>query len=395
MIGESQPVWLKVMENGAAGEARTKAFLVDRFWVLERSVDIDGADFLIQLRSLRTRFTDSFPPMMGVVQAKYYQNRDTTHYIPCNYVVDGDEKPIKGFFAVLHVGSEDESEMYLLSSADIKKYLSKTSKEPFRYILGRKAIQGRFRVVSRELALGKIEHELLGRSYAEVVWFLDRVNIPYLKLKKGDIEYEYTLPIPNSQAEIAEEFYCSKEKLQEAMYIMNGALSIVDGILTSSNPRWALRELEDLKSRIDEFAYSLREIDLEWGCLKDALVEYEHVLGKLDQLGKRAAFLDISNRIWKGLATKLNNSYDQAEIEQYYYAVLKFDKDDLRFKSIAVNVKNKKVSITGRLCSACISARGVSDNRSKRPLSDILDYLWADLTTKVLLSLGIDACDIY
>jgi hypothetical protein len=52
MVNTDQPVWLKVMEHGAAGEARTKAFLLDRFWVLERSVDIDGADFLIQPRSL-------------------------------------------------------------------------------------------------------------------------------------------------------------------------------------------------------------------------------------------------------------------------------------------------------------------------------------------------------
>ena len=31
------------MQNGALGEARTKAFLLDRFWILERSVDIHGA----------------------------------------------------------------------------------------------------------------------------------------------------------------------------------------------------------------------------------------------------------------------------------------------------------------------------------------------------------------
>lgn len=36
------------MENGTVGEARTRSFLIDRFWVLlERSVDTDGADFLI------------------------------------------------------------------------------------------------------------------------------------------------------------------------------------------------------------------------------------------------------------------------------------------------------------------------------------------------------------
>lgn len=38
---DENPTWLKVMQNGTIGEARAKAFLLDRFWILERSVDID------------------------------------------------------------------------------------------------------------------------------------------------------------------------------------------------------------------------------------------------------------------------------------------------------------------------------------------------------------------
>jgi hypothetical protein len=30
-IGIERPAWTKIMENGAAGEARTKAFLLERF----------------------------------------------------------------------------------------------------------------------------------------------------------------------------------------------------------------------------------------------------------------------------------------------------------------------------------------------------------------------------
>ncbi len=63
----NKPMWLKIMENGSVGEARAKAFLIDRFWILERSVDIDGADFLIQSRSIAGRFTDRAPPKIGVV----------------------------------------------------------------------------------------------------------------------------------------------------------------------------------------------------------------------------------------------------------------------------------------------------------------------------------------
>ena len=40
---EPIPAWLTAAQNGAVGEARTKALLLDRFWVLERSVDVEGA----------------------------------------------------------------------------------------------------------------------------------------------------------------------------------------------------------------------------------------------------------------------------------------------------------------------------------------------------------------
>jgi hypothetical protein len=50
--------WLKAMENGALGEARARAFLMERFWVLERSVDVEGADYLVQRRLTRANFMD-------------------------------------------------------------------------------------------------------------------------------------------------------------------------------------------------------------------------------------------------------------------------------------------------------------------------------------------------
>ncbi|MGY4299767.1 hypothetical protein ACVWXN_007862 [Bradyrhizobium sp. i1.4.4] len=116
---DSWPTWLKIMENGSVGEARTRSFLIDRFWVLERSVDTDGADFLIQRRTTTQRFTDRVPPRVGVIQAKYFQDRRTTHYIPKSYVIDDKGMPLEGLFALLHVGREDDGEMYLLSARQI------------------------------------------------------------------------------------------------------------------------------------------------------------------------------------------------------------------------------------------------------------------------------------
>jgi hypothetical protein len=42
MPSEKRPDWLVRQENGIIAEARTRSFLLDRFWILERSVDIEG-----------------------------------------------------------------------------------------------------------------------------------------------------------------------------------------------------------------------------------------------------------------------------------------------------------------------------------------------------------------
>jgi hypothetical protein len=40
------PVWQKAMQNSSIGEARSRAFLLDHFCVLEKSVDIEVIDKL-------------------------------------------------------------------------------------------------------------------------------------------------------------------------------------------------------------------------------------------------------------------------------------------------------------------------------------------------------------
>lgn len=68
------PVWIKRAENGAIGEARARAFLLERFWLLERSIDKDGADYLIQRRLTEDNFLSRDPPRLGVVQVKFVQD---------------------------------------------------------------------------------------------------------------------------------------------------------------------------------------------------------------------------------------------------------------------------------------------------------------------------------
>ncbi|NHQ60156.1 hypothetical protein G9409_06050 [Chlorobium sp. BLA1] len=68
------PSWLKAMQNGALGEVRAKAFLMDRFWILERSIDIDGADLIIQRRITNKNLLDKNPPILGFIQVKFFES---------------------------------------------------------------------------------------------------------------------------------------------------------------------------------------------------------------------------------------------------------------------------------------------------------------------------------
>lgn len=113
-----KPAWLTTMENGSIGEARTKALLLDRFWVLERSVDIEGADFIVQRRLPAPRL-DSGRAMFGLVQAKFLQDTRTTAYIHPDYVLDEQGQPRDSFFLIAHTGTEDDQSMYFLKAKDV------------------------------------------------------------------------------------------------------------------------------------------------------------------------------------------------------------------------------------------------------------------------------------
>ncbi len=110
------PTWLKVMQNGSLGETRTKALLIDRFWILERSVDIQGADFIIQRRVTQQNLLDTRPPRLGVVQAKFFESDATSQYVHKEYVVDFDGHPREEFFLIAHTGIEENSKIFFLTA---------------------------------------------------------------------------------------------------------------------------------------------------------------------------------------------------------------------------------------------------------------------------------------
>lgn len=113
-----KPTWLTIMENGSIGEARTKALLLDRFWVLERSVDIEGADFIVQRRALAHKLNSS-RALFGLVQAKFLQDTSTTVYISPDYLLDEQNQARDSFFLIAHTGTEDEQSLYFLTAQQV------------------------------------------------------------------------------------------------------------------------------------------------------------------------------------------------------------------------------------------------------------------------------------
>ncbi len=119
MVKENLPDGVKRNQNGSIGEARTKALLMDRFWILERSVDIHGADFIIQRKLHSHNLLSETPTRFGIVQSKCSQNYKTQHLLHKRYVLNNNEEPHLEFFLIVNIGIEDEQHMGLLSATAI------------------------------------------------------------------------------------------------------------------------------------------------------------------------------------------------------------------------------------------------------------------------------------
>jgi len=108
----------RIQQNAALGASLTECILLKSFWVLKRSVDIDGADFLIQQRDDAVGNPRRRPLALGLVQAKFFEV-GTQVRIARSYVED-QEGPRPDFFAFLHTTDDlGETTTYFFPSEDI------------------------------------------------------------------------------------------------------------------------------------------------------------------------------------------------------------------------------------------------------------------------------------
>jgi hypothetical protein len=125
----------KSNENGVIGETRTIALLADDFWILDRLVDTDGADFLIQRKGLVGEKPNFNLSNLAVIQSKYRESENTKIHINENYMYDktitntNESLYFSSFYLLLHSGDIDNQEVYLLSSKDLFELWEKDGKK--------------------------------------------------------------------------------------------------------------------------------------------------------------------------------------------------------------------------------------------------------------------------
>ena len=230
------PSWLKSVQNGSIGEIRTKAFLMDRFWILERSVDIESVDFFVQRRLYGQHILDKNAPRFGVIQAKFSQNEKTLHRVRKRDVLDADGKPHIEFFLIIHTGGEEDQAMYLLTAKDISEDFPVNDES--KYEISSRAVfaSPKYIISSRKNCLDRIENSIqCAEFYKNRAFVFSRIDtslspdfdaiLPDYKEKISDYWHS---DIPAKFKELKKEAFGAMLRIEEAYSLLKSFVEAVD-----------------------------------------------------------------------------------------------------------------------------------------------------------------------
>jgi hypothetical protein len=242
--------WLKSMQHGSIGEARTKSLLIDRFWILERSVDIHGVDFLIQRRLHERNILDIEPPRFGVVQSKFSQDQKTYHYVNKEWILDENSEPQLEFFILIHTGVEEHKSMFLLTSRDILEDFTINNEN--KYVISSKKVfeSLKYKITSMKNSLDRIENSIQCAEFYKNRFFIAS-KLPLFNPDFNAILPEYKENIEHWSGNIPELF---KQKKQDAF----------DTLLTIDNIHELLKKIIECVDPI-EFCYIAEKFYHDFG----------------------------------------------------------------------------------------------------------------------------------
>lgn len=248
MNNSSPPTWLKSMQNGSIGEARTKAFLIDKFWILERSVDIEGADFLIQQKASLESLKKKDPLKLGIVQSKFFSSEKTTMTIKKDYLLDDNDESVRIFFLLCHTGTGDSQKMFFLTADDIVKNFKTSKSSPDEYqVSSKKILAGNYLIESKTAVLDRIHNTLVHANFFNGVRYTSSF-FGYVRPEKDNIHPDYLERLPNNWGDIPEHFFKLKEIAKSGIWKLEEAAEILHKIVLSDDPSKALSLAEEFES---------------------------------------------------------------------------------------------------------------------------------------------------
>lgn len=239
------PAWLKRMQNGTIGEARSRAFLIDRFWILERSVDIDGADLIIQRRLTAYNLLDRDAPRLGVIQVKFYGTDSTSQYVHKEYVLDSNGNPRSEFFLLCHSGEEEGQRLFLLTAAEIQKNfsISKHNGSEKFYLPHDKVVDGsKHEIKNKKLALDRIENHLKLADFSANRRFMSWI-LPSAETSLDGILPDYKEPLDNYWGSIPQGFRDLKSTARDALMDVEEVHHLLVKVADATDPLEAEKDI--------------------------------------------------------------------------------------------------------------------------------------------------------
>lgn len=337
------PTPLKIAQNGTIGEARARSFLLNRFWVLERSVDIYGADFLIQRRLTdRTRLDLQ---RMGIVQAKYVQDGKTGIKIPQHYV-DGDRGNPRGeFFLLICTGTEDTERMFLLTAQDIREDFNFTTGTgmgtgEYRVRAGKIIDSKNRQVISRAQSLDKMEQSLRlvgineNRNYLAVHGFV--------RPDSGHIDPDLTESISNRYGDLPQEFYKVKKYAENILDTVGQVSEALEQMVRTTDPTEFFKVYEDeLTDYIDASGRIIvgTSDDIWNEDLSITVNELREYRNKLAGRGLLTAFPAFLHEVSLEIKAFFERELTGATPEPCVHVRIEFDLDSLDIKNISVKLE--------------------------------------------------------
>jgi len=333
------------MEHGVLGEARAKAFLLEQFWVLERSVDIQGSDYLIQRRLTSLNFMDESPPKLGIVQVKFVQDGSTYISIDKEYVCSESGTPYEEFFLLIFTGTANSSRSFLLSSRDVIKTFAEKAMDDRIYMkvkASRILDSKNYEILDRAGALDRMDHALKNADFLRNRRFLSGTS--YVKISPDHIDHDLLLPLDNSYADFEKEFFKDKKRLQSVLFEMEDVVESMQKMLRATDPEIAFSIYEDAIAPHVGTSHGI-VFSADYFNDEDFLSAVQHHKSRLEAIRKlelESSFFALLGLVESEIAKQVANL--QPRKHQKVMISVTYDSDTLG--NAAVRVKRSKSEIS-------------------------------------------------